>query len=70
MINSIGALNLAIIERLSGHAGIIISLSCRQLLAHITVIFGVLHVIQSATCSKLKTTSKKNSHPLLHFATS
>jgi hypothetical protein len=28
MINSIGALNLATIERLSGHAGII-SLSCR-----------------------------------------
>ncbi len=42
MINSIGALNLATIERLSGHAGII-SLSCRQLLAHITVIFGTLH---------------------------
>ena len=42
MINSIGALNLATIERLSGHAGII-SLSCRQLLAHITTIFGTLH---------------------------
>ena len=42
MINSIGALNLATIERLSGHAGII-SLSCRQLLAHITAIFGTLH---------------------------
>jgi hypothetical protein len=42
MISSIGALNLATIERLSGHAGII-SLSCRQLLAHITVIFGTLH---------------------------
>jgi hypothetical protein len=42
MINSIGALNLATIERLSGHVGII-SLSCRQLLAHITVIFGALH---------------------------
>ncbi len=42
MISSIGALNLATIERLSGHAGII-SLSCRQLLAHITVIFGSLH---------------------------
>jgi hypothetical protein len=42
MINSIGALNLATIERLSGHAGII-SLSCRQLLAHITTIYGTLH---------------------------
>jgi hypothetical protein len=42
MISSIGALNLATIERLSGHAGII-SLSCRQSLAHITVIFGALH---------------------------
>jgi hypothetical protein len=42
MISSIGALNLATIKRLSGHAGII-SLSCRQLLAHITVIFGTLH---------------------------
>jgi hypothetical protein len=42
MISSIGALNIATIERLSGHAGII-SLSCRQLLAHITVIFGSLH---------------------------
>jgi hypothetical protein len=42
MINSIGAHNLATIERLSGHAGII-SLSCRQLLAHITTIFGTLH---------------------------
>jgi hypothetical protein len=42
MINSIGALNLATIERLSGHVGII-SLSCRILLAHITVIFGTLH---------------------------
>ncbi len=42
MISSIGALNLATIERLSGHAGII-SLSCRQLLAHISVIFGSLH---------------------------
>lgn len=42
MINSIGALNLATIERLSGHAGII-SLSCRQLLVHITTIFGTLH---------------------------
>jgi hypothetical protein len=42
MINSIGALNVATIERLSGHAGII-SLSCRQLLARITTIFGTLH---------------------------
>jgi hypothetical protein len=42
MINSIGALILATIERLSGHAGII-SPSCRQLFAHITVIFGALH---------------------------
>lgn len=42
MISSIGALNLATIERLSGHAGII-SLSCRHLLAHITTIFGTLH---------------------------
>jgi hypothetical protein len=42
MVNSIRALNLATIERLSGHAGII-SLSCRQLLAHITTIFGTLH---------------------------
>jgi hypothetical protein len=42
MISSIGALNLATIERLSGHAGII-SLSYRQLLAHITVMFGALH---------------------------
>ncbi len=42
MINSIGALNLATIERLSGHAGIL-SLSCQQLLDHITVMFGSLH---------------------------
>jgi hypothetical protein len=42
MIYSIGALNFATIERPSGHAGII-SLSCRQLHAHITVIFGALH---------------------------
>jgi hypothetical protein len=31
MINSIGALNLSTIERLSGHAGIL-SLTCQQLL--------------------------------------
>ncbi len=43
MIKSIGALNLATIERLSGHDAGIISLSCRQLLAHITTIFGTLH---------------------------
>jgi hypothetical protein len=42
MINSIGALNLATIERLSGHAGIL-SLTCQQLLGHITVMFGALH---------------------------
>ena len=42
MINSIGALNLATIERLSGHAGIL-SLTCRTLLGHITDMFGVLH---------------------------
>jgi hypothetical protein len=42
MISSIGALNLATIERLSGHAGIL-SLTCRELLGHITVMFGVLH---------------------------
>jgi hypothetical protein len=42
MINSIGALNLATIEGLSGHAGIL-SLSCRELLGHITVMFGSLH---------------------------
>jgi hypothetical protein len=41
MINSIGALNLATIERLSGHAGIL-SLMCHQLMAHITVMFGSL----------------------------
>jgi hypothetical protein len=43
MINSIGALNLATIERLSDHAGIL-SLSCRELLGHITVMFGSLRV--------------------------
>ena len=42
MINSIGALNLSTIERLSGHAGIL-SLTCQQLLGHITVMFGSLH---------------------------
>lgn len=42
MINSIGALNLATIERLSGHAGIL-SLTCRTLLGHITDMFGILH---------------------------
>ncbi len=42
MINSIGALNLATMERLSGHSGIL-SLSCRELLGHITVMFGSLH---------------------------
>jgi hypothetical protein len=67
MISSIGALNLATIERLSGHADII-SLSCRQLLAHITVIFGSLHA-SPATCFSLKTTSKKNLHLSLDFAT-
>jgi hypothetical protein len=42
MISSIGALNLATIERLSGHAGIL-SLTCHELLGHITVMFGALH---------------------------
>jgi hypothetical protein len=42
MISSIGALNLATIERLSGHAGIL-SLTCQELLGHITVMFGALH---------------------------
>ncbi len=42
MINSIGAFNLATIERLSGHAGTL-SLSCRELLGHITAMFGSLH---------------------------
>ena len=42
MINSIGALNLATIQRLSGHAGIL-SLTCQELLGHITVMFGSLH---------------------------
>ncbi len=42
MINSIGALNFCTIERLSGHAGIL-SLTCQQLLGHITVMFGSLH---------------------------
>ena len=42
MINSIGALNLATIERLSGHAGIL-SLTCQELFRHITDMFGVLH---------------------------
>ncbi len=42
MINSIGTLNLATIERLSGHAGIL-AFSCRELLGHITVMFGSLH---------------------------
>jgi hypothetical protein len=42
MINSIEALNLATIERLSGHAGIL-SLTCQQLLGHITAMFGSLH---------------------------
>jgi hypothetical protein len=42
MINSIGALNLSTIERLSGHAGIL-SLTCQQWLGHITVMFGSLH---------------------------
>jgi hypothetical protein len=42
MINSIGALNLSTIERLSGHAGIL-SLTCLQLLGYITVMFGSLH---------------------------
>jgi hypothetical protein len=42
MINSIGALNLATIERLSGHAGIL-SLTCKELLGHINGMFGVLH---------------------------
>ena len=35
MINSVGPLNLATIDRLSGHAGII-SLTCQQLVEHIT----------------------------------
>ncbi len=42
MINSVGLLNLATIDRLSGHAGVI-SLTCRQLVTHITDIFGMLH---------------------------
>ncbi len=42
MINCIGALNLVTIERLGGHAGIL-SLTCQQLLGHITVMFGSLH---------------------------
>ena len=42
MINSVGPLNLATIDRLSGHAGII-SLTCQQLVEHITNIFGTLH---------------------------
>ena len=41
MINSVGPLNLATIDRLSGHAGII-SLTCQQLVEHITQIFGTL----------------------------
>jgi hypothetical protein len=42
MINSVGPLNLNTIDRLSGHAGII-SLTCQQLVEHITNIFGTLH---------------------------
>jgi hypothetical protein len=42
MINSIRVLNLATIESISGHADIL-SLSCRELLGHITVMFGSLH---------------------------
>ncbi len=42
MINSVGPLNLATIDRLSGLAGII-SLTCQQLVEHITNIFGTLH---------------------------
>jgi hypothetical protein len=42
MINSIGALNLSTIKRLSGHTGIL-SLTCQQLLGHIYVMFGSLY---------------------------
>jgi hypothetical protein len=41
MINSVGPLNLATIDRLSGHAGVV-SLTCRELITHITTIFGTL----------------------------
>jgi hypothetical protein len=41
MINSVGPLNLATIDRLSGHAGVV-SLTCRELINHITTIFGTV----------------------------
>ena len=42
MINSIGAVNLTTIERLSSHADIL-SLPCKELFGRITVMFGSLH---------------------------